>query len=66
MAVFVAGQPVLERGFVGERCDEDMKVKMNLKVGIDRGGTATLVQGDTEIQIKSRYRSSCLMGMSGL
>lgn len=63
MTVFKA---VLERGFVGERCDEDVKVKMNLKVGIDRGGTAPFVQGDTQIQIKSRCRSRCLMGMSAL
>lgn len=62
----MAGHPVLERGFVGEKRDEDVKVKMPLKVGIDRGGAAALVQGDTQIQIKSSCRSGCWMGMSGL
>lgn len=33
----MAGHPVLERGFVGERCDEDMEAKMPLKVGISVG-----------------------------
>lgn len=66
MAVFIAGHPILESGFVGQRCDEDVKVNMPLKVGIDRDGTATVVQGKTQIQIKSRCRSRCLMGMSGL
>lgn len=52
---------IIESGFVVARCDEDVKVKMPLKlrqgVGIDRPVVAVLLQGDTQIQIKCRCKS---------